>query len=262
MADSFDLDFRDYDGFIAHCLECSGTLAIRQYIDEKIKKYLYDNDYMVIGLMERIEAKYPRTAKYDLDSKTPFYRREISNFRLDCPREKFAPLKFLYSYLCFLSHFDDDVTDILGRKKLQPAAVRSRLSFGVNLKQKKSLLELTKRLNVHVEFIKDREGIDSAEMFVELLLARDLNALHKEKNQIHFGCAPGILHLIIQNIVEAYRLKGFLNVMEACALFYNKKGKPIVRGSIDTGMGRVHKNALKTTHQTVNRIFKECPPAK
>jgi len=262
MADGLDLDFKDYDNFIEHCLECSGTLAIKQYLGGKIKKYLADNDDMVIVLMERIEKKYSSKVKYDLDSKNPFHEREISNFQLDCPKDKNAPLKFLYSYLNFLSHYDDVQTDILGRKQLQPVPVRSRLSFGIDSKHRESLLGLTKKLIAHVEFIKERDGIDSAQMFVELLMAKDLNILHKEGHEVHFGCAPGVLHLIIQNIISAYNRDEFLKVMEECGLFYDKKGKPIQRGRIDTGMSRTHKYVLRRDHQMVNRIFKECPPAK
>lgn len=113
MANQLDLYYNDYDKFIDHCKECPGTFAIKVFIDGKIKKYKNDNDDIITCIMERIERHYPEI-DYDLDDDTPFYTLEILNFNSDYEGEKDPAVRYLYSYLCFLSESPKEVNKIMG----------------------------------------------------------------------------------------------------------------------------------------------------
>ena len=264
MADVLDLYAVDYDRFIEHCIECSGTLAIKQFLEGKIKKYLVANEDMIICMMERIEKNYPDSTRYDLEEDFPFYNKEISNFALDSPNDKTASLKYLYSYLCFLNHYDNEIEKIAGLAKNSAGdkSIRNRLTFGIDKRHAESLLELTTRLNAHVDFLKDREGMDTAKLFVDILLADNLNALDREKYKIYFGCKPGVLALILRNLIDDYKLNELLVVIQNSGLFFDYKNKQIKRGSVDTAMSRLGMKASNESQRRVNRIFTECRASK
>lgn len=113
MADHFDLYNDDYDKFIDHCKKCSGTFAIKVFVDRNIRKYKNENNDIVTSFMERIEANYSEI-DYDLEGETPFYTLEILNFNNDYKGVKDPAVRYLYSYLCFLSDNPKEINKIMG----------------------------------------------------------------------------------------------------------------------------------------------------
>ena len=106
MADLLDLTHKDYRNFVKHCRECNSTLEIKTYIDRKILKYSKENDDILICLMEKVEA-LEIAGVYEVDNEYPYYLEEISNIKLDAPDEIEPQLKYLYSYIIYLSNLSD-----------------------------------------------------------------------------------------------------------------------------------------------------------
>lgn len=149
MADHLDLYYNDYDKFIDHCKELPGTFAIKVFIDGKIKKYTKDNDDLITCMKERIEKHYPEI-DYDLDEDTPFYTLEILNFNIDYEGENDPAVRYLYSYLCFLSESPEEVNKIMGIED-NGLPVDPNKSFNTGLDEKR-LLDLFTHL-VKYEFL-------------------------------------------------------------------------------------------------------------
>jgi len=237
-------------------------LAIKQYIEAKIRKYLRSNDDLVIALMERIEIKYPKHANYDLDAKTPFYAREISSFRLDYPKDKDAPIKFLYSYLCFLSHYDDEVEKIAGVGTKQLLKGHSdKISFKISGQYERNLLLLAKTLTANFAFVLERDSDDVIRKFVDILLAEDIRKLDPEKYMVQFGCGPLLVRHIFNNIIDTYQpVKEFDTVVDLCGLFFNKDSDEITRGALYTQKNRLKKSGRLKWMIAIDKIFNECSP--
>jgi hypothetical protein len=265
MADMLDLFNEDYDRIIEHCKESSGTLAIKEFINSKIRKYISENDYMITVMMERLERNYPDQAIYDLDDDLPFWAREISNFQLDCKEEPDAALKFLYSYLNLLS-YDNELQKILKPSTAVSIKRQSneKLSFKIDKRHKESLLQLTRKLNVNIDLLMDREGQDMTAKFVEILLADDIRALDPQNYTIQFNCQTRIVVYVFGNLMENYNPETFIATVGESGLFRSKQSNPITSSSISKTRTELNSTdpLAEKDRRMIDKIFNECNPSK
>jgi hypothetical protein len=265
MADMLDLFHEDYDRIIEHCKESSGTLAIKEFINSKIRKYISENDYMITDMMDRLETNYPDQAIYDLDDDLPFWARDISNFRLDCKEEPDAALKFLYSYLNHLS-YDNELQKILNASTGVSIKRQSneKLSFKIDKRHKESLLQLTRKLNANIDLLMDEEGQDMAAKFVEILLADDIRALDPEKYTIQFNCQTRIVVYVFGNLVLNYNPAAFFATVDKSGLFLSKHSNKITSASISKTRNELNKTdpLADADRVPIDKIFNECYPSQ
>jgi len=142
--------------------------------------------------------------------------------------------------------------------------IKSSLSFKIPKHYKASLLALTKRLNVTIDFLKERIDADVTELFVDVLLSDDLTVLDKNRYRIYFNCQTRLAVYIFGNLKETYSPKNFETIVDKCALFFSKQSVLISKSSLYK-----EKNKLKSIdslndeyRRAIDKIFNECHPAK
>ena len=223
MADHLDLTHEDYRIFVKHCRECNSTNEIKTYIDKKISKYYPENDDIVICLKEKIE-ELDIYDEYDLDDEHPYYKMDVINFRIDKPEEKDLQLKYLYSYLCYLSDNVDEFYKIVGAPSeiLTPDPTKT---FKTKIK-KKQLEDLFQFLTSHINPYLEKK---SQEEFYKIFGAVDLNTvkpikwLSQYKKEINISLLFELIkHLCKHEYLDAPLKTSFYEKIGNC--FSDKNG--------------------------------------
>ncbi|HEY4291242.1 MAG TPA: DUF6617 family protein [Puia sp.] len=138
--------------------------------------------------------------------------------------------------------------------------VKDKLSFKIDKRHTTSLLALTKRLNVTIDFLRERNGVDVAELFADIMTTDDLSGLDKNHFSVYFNCQTRYVVYVLNNIKESYNPMNLETVIDKSGLFFSKQGVPLSRALLYK-----EKNKLKTAdtlqyRSLINKIFHECHP--
>lgn len=241
MADPLELNHNDYRAFVAFCEGCTGTFAIRSYIDERIKKYKGSNDDMIISLMEKVEERYP-DIDYNHDDPNPIYKWEILNFK-DGEHPKWIKrphLMYLYSYLCFLCENQNEVNKIIGIEE-NGLPVDPDNSFNTE-QDKKNLSDLYAHL-VKYEFVEKRLETEFLKIFSNEPL-KDINAIRwlgKYKNGADMQTLFEVIkHLCSWEYKRVPKQRIFFDKINSCFKRYD--GEDLGINNIETNFSRWDKD--------------------
>ncbi|MBN8856566.1 MAG: hypothetical protein BGO55_24055 [Sphingobacteriales bacterium 50-39] len=138
--------------------------------------------------------------------------------------------------------------------------VKDKLSFKIDKRHRTSLLALTKKLNVTIDFLRERNGADVAELFADIMTADDLSGLDKNHFSVYFSCQTRYVVYVFNNIKESYNPTNLETVIDKSGIFFSKQGIPLSRTLLYK-----EKNKLKTAdtleyRSLINKIFHECHP--
>jgi len=172
MADFMDLSHQDYRNLVQHCKECRSTLEIVTFINTKLKKYYKDNPDFVYKMQEEVEEMKIKEINYFTEDHQLVVERNISNFKLDTPKEKNIQLKYLYSYLCYLNDDHEEFDKIIGLEKIKKIFTADPLKSFNSCLTEKQLQDLSQKM-VEEKIISRRDE----SMFVKIMSGVSLDEI-------------------------------------------------------------------------------------
>jgi hypothetical protein len=175
---------------------------------------------------------------------------------------QYPSLEFACDYIGYI--YNNEQNEIKDPFAGEPRGeyVKEQLSFRINRRFESSLLALTKKLNVNVEFLREKQNVDVSKLFVDVLLADDVSVLDRNHYQIRFNCQTRLVVYIFGNIKENYNPKNFDAIIDRSGLFFSKQSIPFRRSLLYTERNRLKFNDPIENAKIVDRIFIECHPSK
>ena len=240
MPNPLNFSHQDYDDIIEFCEGCTGTFAIKNYINERIKKFRNDNNDMILQLMEHIEKKH-RKISYDPDDANPYYEWEILNFGdNEHPKHIKNPhIEYLYSYLCFLCDHPKTVNKILDVEE-HGLPVKEDFSFNTGLNNE-NLTELCNEL-VNLSFIEKKSQIFFLKIFTNQPLEsiEPVSWLGKYRNGVDMQTLFELIKHLCSWEYKAVRKKTFFCKIDSC--FQRPGNKEFGMNNIETNFSRWNKD--------------------
>jgi hypothetical protein len=174
----------------------------------------------------------------------------------------YPALEFACHYLDYLYNQEGTgVTDPFTGEPLGPR-IKNSLSFRILENHRSSLIALTKRLNVSIDFLKERIDADIVQVFVDVLLSNDLTTLDKERYRIYFNCQTRTAVYVFYNLKEVYTPRNFETVVDRSDLFFSKQAVKITKSSLYKENNKLKTDDYLDSHQrlVIDKIFKDCSP--